>query len=179
MSEDATLVIRVQIAPEDVTAFEKSIVDAEGKKIGIKLIALPAAPLIFVAMVPVPFWLSATFGIGYEIGAIASILVIGIVIAITLKGYNSLLLPERHDPESKLWGSQDFTFSGDGVHIETAYSRTSLGWNAFVKARDTSEHIFLFVDARMAHIVPKRALSLEALEKLLRALRSHMKLETR
>jgi hypothetical protein len=180
MSEDATIVIRVQNAPEDLAALERNIGgEAGAKKSGLKLVAAPAALAAFIALVPMPYWLSTAFGIAYELGAIASVFVIGLVFAFTLKQLSALKAPEVRDPQSSLWTPQEFAFSDEGVQVKSAHSETRLEWPAFRKACETLGHVFLFIDQRMAYAVPKRSLTPEQEASLIALLRAHLKLETR
>lgn len=51
----------------------------------------------------------------------------------------------------------EYTFAETGYTVRSALSSGENRWEGLVKAEDTGEFLLLYVSARMAHIVPKRA----------------------
>ncbi len=58
-----------------------------------------------------------------------------------------------------LVGPNKYTFSSDGIDISGAQSQSHLNWRAILEARETSSQFLLYPQTAIAHVIPKRALS--------------------
>lgn len=68
-----------------------------------------------------------------------------------------------------------WTFSNDGVRLESNVSKADLRWEAFLKYRETPKLFLLFVQKGMAQFIPKRVLTAEQTNNLRMLLTSHVK----
>ena len=181
MSEDATLVIRVQNTPEDVVHFEQSIgLDSDANSIGISLVAVPGLLAAFVALVLGPFWLTQKFGIAYLLGVGASVIVIALTIGFTYRIYKAVVCTPRYDLGAITWDPFTYTLSSDGLRIEGPRSKYEILWDALRRAVETPTYFYLFVDRRRAYVIPKHVFASKEDEMAFASLLcSHMELETR
>ncbi len=54
-------------------------------------------------------------------------------------------------------GEHTLEVGEEGFHVEGRSGRSFVKWSAVVEVRETSNHVFLFVDRMLAYVVPKRA----------------------
>lgn len=86
----------------------------------------------------------------------AGVLAAFVAVSLSLVGLRAWVRRLPRDDGATL-GAHQLELGEEGFVVEGRAGRSFVRWSAIVELRETSEHVFLFVDRMLAYVVPKRA----------------------
>jgi hypothetical protein len=79
------------------------------------------------------------------------------------------------DPDNaKWWGRQTVTFSAEGIRICRSTAESRLAWSNVVRLAETPDHLFVYISAAEAIVVPRRSLEGASFEDVRRQLQQYV-----
>lgn len=79
------------------------------------------------------------------------------------------------DPDNaKLWGRQTVTLSAEGIRLARATAESRLAWSNVVRLAEAPDHLFIYIAAAEAIVVPRRSLEGASFEDVRGQLRQYM-----
>lgn len=77
-------------------------------------------------------------------------------------GLSRITLKRSFDADGMFREKKRITLSDDGIHVDTAHSRSLVYWDAVKDVVVTKNHVFLMYDRTVGLIVPRRSFALPA-----------------
>jgi len=117
-----------------------------------------ALPLLLAAIIAVQV---AQNGIAVLTGSAVFLVIALVLLAVVQLGLPLLVRwavvrQRRQNPHFD--GPVAYTFTAEGVHLQTPLGASDMPWTSFVRARETPEQILLFFGSKSAYFMPRRAL---------------------
>lgn len=156
------LTVDIDILQSDFVAFSKRVIQRRaGRFLGV--VQGINIGLAWVGIGYLVMGLISQSGFTSRLSAAAVVVVFVASYFITDRGIRKIFLPDRN---GYVLGPERVVFDERGIHIEKTNRISSHDWTGVRGTDATTDHFFIWVDATVAYIIPKRDLSREQLSEL-------------
>src|SRR5262249_27186211 len=114
------------------------------------------AALAFAALWMLPGLLMPYFGFDSDLPLIIAVATALVLWVGTFRVSQRVGLKRSFRPNGTFREAKRVTLKDDGIHIETAHSRSHMFWSAVTDVVSTPSHVFVMYDTATGTIVPRR-----------------------